>query len=417
MSALLCSTGNAAEMAVVHLPGRTTVGTKDFTVSGFGQPKAVLCMSSYGVTNGTRVSQGGFTIGVSDGTRQHTAFVRTKNGVTPTLAGRRADTSDILYYADENGTTIGRVQFASWITDGVRLNWSVAPASAYQVSCTLFGGVGISNAYANIVSTPATVDTSTTVSTVGFRPDVLIGILNGDGVYNDSNQAQADLSVGFALPNATQKAISWRDTNGQTTTSVVWRNLSNRIGRSGNGTQQVEIQNFTTNGFDATTRTTGAVATLGYLALKLDSVSASVLAVDSPAATGSQSITGITGTPQWGLLIGGSGQLIDSSIIDTDSESFGISSFTASTQSCFGISADDGVTTSSTDSLVNTKPMCLIKDGAAFFDASFTSFSPGTATFNYGTANGTTRKWVGLFVSAPAVASSSPRSRQGVFLP
>ena len=401
----------AADVAVVQQAGRTTVGTADFTSTGFGTPVAAMCMSSYGVSNGTSVAGVGFTIGFTDGTRQNTAFVRAKDGVTTTVTGQRADTTDILYYADQDGTTTGRVQFSAWITDGVRLNWSVAPASAYQVSCTLFGGSGVTNAYVNTVATPGTVDTSTTVNTVGFQPDVVIGVISGDGTYNDSNQSQGDISVGYAINGSSQKGMSWLDVTGLTTTSIVERNLSNRIGRSSNGTQQVEIQNFTSSGFDATTRTTGTAATLGYLALKLNGISATGLAIDSPTATGSQAITSITGTPQWGMLIAGGVQSIDSNVTTTDAESFGVSSFTSAAQSCFGISSDDGVGTSNADTVADAKPICLIKDNAAFYDASFTSFSSGTATFNYGTADGTTRKWTGLFLSASSGTGGAARRR------
>lgn len=401
-------TATAADVAVVQSTGRTTTGTKDFTETGFGTPKAVMCMSSYGVTSGTSVAHAGFTIGFTDGTNQNTAFVRSKDAVATTVTGRRADTTDILYYADADGTTIGRVQ-ATLITDGVRLNWSVAPASAYQVACTLFGGSGIQNAYANTVTTPGTVDTSTTVNTVPFQPDVIIGVISGDGSYNDTNQAQGDISVGYAINGGTQKSYSWLDVNALTTSSIVAYTISNRIGRSSNGTQQVEIQNFTSSGFDATTRTTGAAATLGYVALKLNGISATGLAIDSPTATGSRDITGITGTPQWGMLLAGSVQTVDSLINTTDAESFGVSSFTSAAQSCFSVSSDDGVGTTNADTIADAKPICLIKDNAAFYDASFTSFTSGTATFNYGTADGTTRKWAGLFFSTSSSGGAARR--------
>lgn len=413
--ALLCSTGNAAEIAVVQQAARTTTGTQSFTSSGFGTPKAVMCMAGYGATNGTSVSHAGFSIGFSDGTRSNTAFVRSKNGVTTTLTGKRANTADLLYFANQDGTTIMRVQFAAWTTDGVTLNYSVAPATAYQISCTLFGGVGISNAYVNTVTTPATVDTSTTVSTVGFQADVLIGAINGDGVYNDTNQAQGDISVGFAVRGSTQKALSWLDVHNLTTTASVERNMSNRIGRSGSNSQQVEIQNITSSGFDATTRGANFAATLGYLALKLNGITATGVAIDSPTTTGSQSITGITGTPQWGLLVTGSSPSVDTTVTDTNAEAWGTSTFTESMQSCFAISSDDAVTTSAVNSITASKPICLQKDGANFYEATFSSFSSGTATFSYSAANGTVRKWVGLFISRGD--TSATRRRGGITLP
>lgn len=411
MTLLLSGEAYAKDVVVVQQGARTTAGTQDFTDSGFGTPKGAMCIVGYGSTNGTAVSHAGLSVGFTDGTRQHALSVRSKNGVTTTVTGRRADTTDLLVLADPDGTVILRVQFSAWITDGMRVNYSVAPGTAYQVACTLFGGAGVTSAYVNTITTPATVDLSTTVSSVGFQPDVVIGAVNGDGSYNDTNQSQGDLSIGYAINGSTQKSHSWSDVTGLGTTSVIARNLSNRIGRSGINSQQIEIRNFTTNGFDATLRATSFAATLGYLALKLSGITATGLAIDSPTATGSRSITGITGIPQWGMLVSGSLQSVDSTTVDNTAESFGISTFTSSAQSCFAIASDDAVTTTVTESLVDSRPICLRKDAGLFYSASFTSFSNGTVTFSYGTANGTARKWVGLFFSSQASGFGAARRR------
>lgn len=413
--ALLCVpvAASAADVAVVQQAARTTTGTQDFTSSGFGTPKAAMCLVGFGATNGTSATHGGFSIGFTDGTRQNVTSARTKSGVTTTATGRRSDTSDVLLLADQDGTVMLRAQFSSWITDGVRLNYSVAPGTAFQVSCTLFGGAGIANAYVNTVSTPSTVDTSTTVSTVGFQPDVIIGAMSGGTGYTDVNQSQLEISVGAAVRGVGQRGVSWFDTNAVTTTATSVFPLTNRIGRNTNNGSQIEIQNYSSSGFDATLRQVGTfAATLGYLALQLNGATATVMEVTSPTATGSQSIAGIGLTPQWGLLVMTADQTSGSVDTSADSESWGVSSFTAAAQSCIGMSAEDGVGTSSTDSLADAKPVCLRKDGALFSSASFTSFGSGTATFNYGTANGTVRKWVGLFISSSTAAGSSAAARR-----
>ncbi|MBS0150455.1 MAG: hypothetical protein JSR31_05895 [Nitrospira sp.] len=401
---------SAADIAVVQQAARTTTGTQDFTSAGFGTPKAAMCLVGFGATSGTSVSHGGFAIGFTDGTNQNVTSARTKNGVTTTVAGRRSDTTDVLLLADQDATVILRAQFSSWITDGVRLNYSVAPGTAYQVSCTLFGGSGISQAYVNTVSTPSTVDTSTTVSSVGFQPDVILGAISGGTGYTDVNQAQLEISVGAAVRGVGQRGVSWFDTDNVTTTAQSVFPLTNRIGRNSNNASQIEIQNYTSTGFDATLRqATGFVATMGYLAIQLNGVTATVMEVTSPTATGSQSIASIGLTPQWGLLVMTADQTSGSVDTSGDAEVWGVSSFTAAAQSCVAMSADDNVGTSSTTSLTDTKPVCLRKDGALFYSASFTSFGSGTATFNYGTANGTARKWVGLFISESAGAAAVRR--------
>lgn len=413
VSVLWAQAVHAAEVAVVQQAARTTTGTQDFTWSGFGTPKAAMCLVGFGATNGTSATHGGFSIGFTDGTRQNVTSARTKSGVTTTATGRRSDTSDVLLLADQDGTVMLRAQFSAWITDGVRLNYSVAPGTAFKVSCTLFGGAGIANAYVNTVSTPSTVDTSTTVSTVGFQPDVIIGAMSGGTGYTDVNQSQLEISVGAAVRGVGQRGASWFDTDGVGTTATSVFPLTNRIGRNTNNGSQIEIENFTGSGFDATLRqTTGSVATMGYLALQLNGATATVMEVTSPTSTGSHAISSIGLTPQWGMLVLTSDQTSGSADTSTDAESWGVSSFTSAAQSCVGMSADDGVGTSSADSLADLKPVCMRKDGALFYSASFTSFGSGTATFNYGTANGTARKWVGLFISESTASGGSPAARR-----
>ena len=75
---LFASPSLAAEVVVVQQAARTTTGTQDFTSSGFGTPKAAMCMVGFGATNGTSVSHGVFSIGFTDGTRQNALSVRTK---------------------------------------------------------------------------------------------------------------------------------------------------------------------------------------------------------------------------------------------------------------------------------------------------------------------------------------------------
>jgi hypothetical protein len=132
----------------------------------------------------------------------------------------------------------------------------------------------------------------------------------------------------------------------------------------------------------------------------LSGITAKVLPVDSPVATGSREISGIGFTPQFGMLLMSDMQAYATLNTTGDGEVLGLSAFTAAAQYSYGVWADDNVATSNTEAMVNSVPVHLRKANADFYKATFTSFSSDKATFNYSVADGTTRKWAALFVEA-----------------
>lgn len=404
---LLCSTGNAAEFAVVELDSRTTTGTQDFTSTGFGTPVAVLCMASRAATNGTAVNGAGFSVGASDGTRQWFASYRSETASNPTATGRRAGTVAILQLSTSGGITM-EVAFSAWITDGVRLNYVTAPGSSVKVACTLIGGAGIAQAYVGTAASPGTVDTGTDVTAPNFQPDVVIGAVSDTSTFVNTNTAQGILSLGYAVRSASgnphpQRCISILDVNAVTPSQLATYVSGNRIGRAPNtGFTMLEVQDFDAQGFTLMTRTFSQALTMGYLALRLTGgLVASVDTLISGDATGVQTFPGLGLTPQFALLGLSANTAVDTNEPDDNGEVFGAAMVTTGAQYVASTWSNDAAAASSTESFIDAKPLALRRNGALFARATFSSFGAGSMLLNFDSAPAS-RTWIGLFIGSPA---------------
>lgn len=383
-------------------------GTQDFTSSGFGTPLCALFFANYGVTNGTAAAHTMFAVGGYDGTRQNSQALAAEDaqGTSDTGGATDADSALITVLAtdqtkDGDGT-------ASFITDGARLTWADAPPTAYLVNAVLLGGTGVSNCYVNTATSPATQDTATTVSSVGFLADfVIVWSANGD-------TANMLSSVGFVANDGsnTQRSLSEYNQNAAANMNEATRLSSTRVAQANIGaTPTVSISNFTSSGFDVFDRDGNGARTIGYMAVKLNGLSFKVLTSAAPNATGSYTHSGVGFTPQFGLMLQGEIAAVDTNYSAQNGEVFAVSAFTATNQVCAGNHSADADTTSIEKSLTDVLPVCLYRDGAAFATASFTTFTNDGPTFNYSVAPASVYQWGALFVQTQNINFGSLRRR------
>lgn len=410
-----------SEFAVVNQAMNTSTGTQDFTVPKATMdaqtPKGALFFLTAGTVNGTTVAHALHAAGATDGTRNISVSGRSKDAVATTLTGRRSNSVDCIHLANQDGTVLLRAQFDSWVNDGtnvgVRINISVAPASAYLMTCVLIGGTGVTNVYVGTVATPTVINTGTDVTAPGFAPTCLIGFGSGSETsWSDVNNAQHTIGLGFAVKGSgnphPQQCVSWSDTTALGTSAVATYVLTNRVFQDANSSQTIEIEDFDANGFTAVLRTLGSeVRVLGYIAIAMTNA-VKVVSVDSPTSTGSQPITGVGFTPQFGMLALSATQSRDSGDSSTDAEVFAMSMFTADAQACHAITVDDAtVSNSNAEAVVHNRPVFLRKDGATYIDATFGAFNSDGVDLTYATTNASVRKWVGFFVQAAATSRES----------
>lgn len=145
----------ATTMRTVRLAARTTTGTQDFTVPGLGASsliKAAIFIVSMATADATPVAGASLSIGHTTGSTHYVAATCSRDNTTTPSAFSQANATDVVLLLDPSSASIagpsvsvyGRAAFSSFITNGVRVNWTTAPSTGVLVTCLLFTGAQIS---------------------------------------------------------------------------------------------------------------------------------------------------------------------------------------------------------------------------------------------------------------------------------
>ena len=392
----------------------TSTGNVDFTTADLGgkTPVAIMVIKNRAITDGTPLITATGGIGFCTGASNEFGMsFNAKDGLTTTIAKRRIDNAQVISFLDFDGVLDIEATFVSFISDGVRLNFSNINATARLFTIIFFAGADVS-AHANIVTVSATVDTATDITDPAFEPDLVLFACTGQD-SDLQTTGQAIISFGAAHNGASidQKGILYSNRDVVTTTELNLFAASNRCaGQVFNGSLSwaAEISDFDANGFSITPRTAGSGSDrVIYLALKFTGVSSWVGSFDSPAATGDDAQTGPSFKPQAVILGMSAAQAEDAVEADADAGPFGISCFTPDAEFSNSWAGEDAVTTSNEQSLSDNQAVNLDDDaGSAMFDATFSTMDADGWTLNFSVADGTARKWFGIAIQeAPAVTA------------
>lgn len=407
---LLATPSWAAEFAVVQCALPTVNGNSvDCTSTSFGTPLGAFVWGGYGAANGTVVNHAGLWMGAYDGTRQHARAFASEDGQADSDTGAVTDADSALITLLNSSQAKDGDCTASFITDGIRLTCADAPPAAYLVNVILIGGSGVSSVYTNTATSNATVNLTTAVSAPGFQPDLVIAWSNNNDTTNWVS------SIGWATNEGgsiVQRALALLDSNADASMIVESRLATNRfVGHPspGGSVSTVELTSFDANGFTVTTRDASQAKAFSYLAIKFSGLSVKTLTSAAPTSTGSQAVTGVGFTPQFGFMVQGEFAAVDTQYGSDNGEVQGISAFTASASASAATAHEDSDTTSNTESMTDSKVCRTRKDAADYATCTLTSFDSDGATFNYTATNGTARQRAILFVQAAAVGSASRR--------
>lgn len=401
-----------SNFALVQLAANTGTGTQDFTVSGFGTPVGAIFFGSYATANGSSVSHGGIFIGATDGTRDRAIGFGSENGVATTDTGGQASQTACVQIPSPTtqSTAVGVASFSSWITDGVRINWTTAPGTAYLVNCLLIGGSGVSGVYVNNAAPHASVDSATTINTVGFTSDIIFVFGGLDAATGNLTHTSPVLGIYVRDGSDTQASYSYHDLSASGTSTVLQVLDTTSVARrvvAGAGGAECQIQNVGASGFDLYRRisATGTMEVM-YVCIDLNGISAKLITQSTPTSTGNQAITGVGFTPELMLAISGSALANNTVYSDGNAESFAIGMATPTAAYAAGMSSDDGVSPSATQSRTNDRPVSVIKDAAVLYSATLSSFDSDGATLNYSTVDASARQQIILFVQESAAPST-----------
>lgn len=293
------------EARVLTFTANTATGNQDLTGTTF-TPKCVIIWGS-GVPNAADTFNNGFTFhyGFTDGTnsRCFNIIAEDNRADSDTASITRNDSIIVLISQTDTATTRARATFVSFLSNGVRINWATAAASAFKFHVLFLGGTDITNVKVGDFNVFLDGATSGTLTGVGFKPDLLILPSTTfdavEGPTSNTINADAILNIGMigsdSAGNISQQSVSFDSEDAlaatdsfQAQTNTYGVLLNNLVdGYIG----QLTATNFSSDGFDWTgfLAVLGVTAIIPYLAIKGGSYT--VGQHTEPGGTGNQTIT------------------------------------------------------------------------------------------------------------------------------
>ena len=385
--------------SLVQAALRTGTGTQDFTVPGFGDPKAAIFFFTAATTTDTVTADNLLGIGFTDGTTDGAWGIYDEDAVTTTV---NENSSVAILLKPPGSWDFAQASFSAWTTNGVTIN--ITSDFPSQILCTavLINGTDVSNVDVGrfTMSGASAVD----VTSVGFNPDLVLLTCNGANADAGSN-TYGSYGIVHNGSSVTQKGIKFFTASGAGTSAVTLRHMSAGCGgRSNDSIHELSLGTFDASGFTATPSATAFSIPYDYLALKFsNSPDIKLFEMDSPTAAESVATTGVGFQPDFGMIWTSAAQVVDSDRSSSE-DGIGITVFDGTNIYSHSVSSDDAVTTTVCKSVTATKLDMLEGGSSHHATATFTSFDADGWTFNYSVAPGTASKWIGLAIGAAAAA-------------
>jgi hypothetical protein len=385
-------------VAVTRAACNTGVGNQDFTTTDLRglTPKAAYFIVSLATTNDTATAHAVFGTGAATATdaRWSTVF-SAEDGQASSDSSRDGSTTTCVTILDGNGAVDGAADFVSFITNGVRINWSNAPGAAYLMTVILFAGTDLSAA-CDVFTAAANENDTVDVNTIGFEPDLVLLVCPGLSSFASSG-GNAYGAFGAAVNDGSDSQACWLfyDDNAETTTSVAAM-ISNAYGTGQHNAAgwiwAGEIGTFDSSGFSCTTRQGGAgTDQVGYLALSFGGAADVWLStLATPTSTGNQSQTGPGFLPQFVMCGLTQMPALNTTTTDANAGSVGLGVFDGDDAYSTTAQDEDNQATSDCQCIVDTIPVnCPNDDGTTGHEASFVSFDSDGWTWNFTSTEGT----------------------------
>jgi len=235
----------------IQVACKTSSGTQDITIPGFGTPKAAMVIISGNTAEGVVVDNH-VGQGATDGTNQWGVASWSEDASAFADSRSHQSNADFVVFNKPNTTAAWKASFSSWITDGIRIDWGTDfPDAGYLITVILFTGTDLNVKCDWVVATAAT---GSTGQSVGFQPNALIWSATHSsldlGFVGDMQHF-----TGFATGSTTsitqnsQMLISF---TGGASMSCASAYSSAQIAHDGLGNGRVVITEFTATGFKYT---------------------------------------------------------------------------------------------------------------------------------------------------------------------
>jgi hypothetical protein len=399
-------------VATVRVAANTSTGTQDITTTDLGglTPKAVLLIATRGVTDGTAVDGAGWYMGASDGTNEWTQGYEEQHAQATMNSEYEQDTTANRILTIYDGTAADVVDatanFDSFISNGVRIDWTNAPASAFLVTAIFFAGTDLT-ANVGTADLGNLADAAIDITTVGLEADIVITALT-----EDTSAQGSGWSMGFIHNDragaVTQRSVTHtqRDAFGTSQVGVQMRD-GECVAKLISSSQAIDwygaAGSFDSSGFTVQLGNARSPnnTNISWVALRLGAspvVSAKVYTY----STGSNTDTGPNFTPQAVFYIPNRAAAADTSETDADGGSVGFLAADADDVYTNSISSEDAAADSNTQSLSDDKLNLPTHTGASGQEAALTSFGATGPVWNWTAVDGTARLWPALAIGENA---------------
>lgn len=332
-------------ISVVPFLSPTSTGNLDVVADGSGglkslggkTPKAVIIVGgAAGDNDTTETVDARMSIGFAvNGGAQSVHSCVSRDAQTSTTDHIRYRTNAVLRAGD---TTAGFLLASvnSWLTNGVRLNFSAVAGTARRYFAILIAGDDV-QANAGIITFATDTDPTYDVTAPGFTPDLVLLSSNCAASAVDSNNNIFGILFGAAVNGGGQACVVLKEAHGVASggqpTQAIYDNVAHASMAASTGViaQTGVVNDFDASGFSLDlTGSTLANENVAYLALSFGGAGVHLQSFAVPTATGPEAFTGCGFLPQ-AAIIGASSRATANA-----------SSFNASDCVSIGLGATDG---------------------------------------------------------------------------
>lgn len=256
-------------IAQVQANLNVVTGTQDITSAGIGTPIGVIFQFSSAILNGTIVQGSILGFGAYDGTNSRSGSAFSQNAsVTSSDTGGRSSSTNVLEICLPTGTGIdAQAAAVGFITDGIQINITNAPATSLIVNATFFLADFTGEAFSVTDLTPSATENATaSITGQAFAPNFAFAFTGLIGTtYNN-----ARIQRGYACnDNGTirQGNSSYFESDSADPTSCD-QEVSASYVQSIVGGAAYEVTAWTADGLTVTTRRAAAAQNIVFVLIK-----------------------------------------------------------------------------------------------------------------------------------------------------
>lgn len=306
--------------SLVTATANTSTGLQTITGDlGGVNPKAAIIRMVGDTGGGGTTTHSAICQGMTDGSNAYCIGRRTVHASNPKSPLTYNNFGGVTSYpvlaiptaAGSPGSFDGFAKFDSWTTDGIVIDWTVAPSAGYKIEVLLFGGSDVSvdlqnKQVASTASGAVTVTTgfaTTLVFAASTLHDNLFGINAGAYYWTGIGTPAGDVAMGHTELGFLGSAWDY-DLRALTSSNRLIYGTRQQT----SDVLEVNTENYTATGYDLrnTQKFSSVDSTIGLLSIKIDGYTAGPFSDSTPVAIGNKSVTGIGGQPD--LVTGFAGQ-------------------------------------------------------------------------------------------------------------